>query len=111
MYYTWEGLGLSVRVVICSLLAQSLNQQAVKEGGGSTLVSGWTSVVTWNTVDTGLEFVLGCYRERKAQYTDGRVEEDCENKREQGRSRSHSGSMSCLVRTVMIFAGFLPFSF
>ena len=46
-----------------------------------------------------LEFVLGCYWERRAQYAEGRTEESCESKREQGRSRSHSGPMSCLVRT------------
>jgi len=62
-------------------------------------MSGRTSAVTWNTVDAGLEFVLGCYWERRAQYAEGGTEEGCESKREQGRSRSHSGPMSCLVRT------------
>jgi len=57
----------------------------------SEAVSGWTSAVTWNTVDTGLEFVLGCYRKHRVQYADGRVEESCESKMEQGRSQSHSG--------------------
>jgi len=42
---------------------------------------------------------IGSHTETTQNNAEGRTEEGCESKREQGRSRSHSGPMLCLVRT------------